>query len=845
MNLSGEVLPASHPVMKRETAMIEDRPGDNGIETNTNEEQQENITFGDTQPAAPEEIRTISDSTRFIRDDEIAHLGKYLSRPVLINVWTWTQATEGLALNSFNPWVLFFNDSHIKSKLNNFARLQCTLRVKFVLNASPFYYGLLKVNYDPLVCSRQANGTAITVSQMPGPYITPQDMSSIEMKLPFFWPRDYLNICSLEDFQAVGALSYSVFAKLQSANAVTAGQITISCYAWAEDVHLAAPTSINALQGPISNVSRTIGNVAHALSSVPPLSAVGNAVSAGASMVTDLATALGFSNSPLMEDVRPVQVKTFHAFANTEQKVPLDRLCLDPDNNVTLDPSSTGLANVDELAVSEFCAHEAWIAQTQWTSAIASGTHMVSFFVTPHVQNQSAPPNATVYSMTPTRYLSRFYRYWRGSMIYRIKIVSTKFHKGRLQISWDPQGDGSASVDTETTNITKIVDLDAEQEIEFIVPFKASRCWNSTSAPDGGEAPVKYASGSWGRIPTSVEHNGCISVFVQNQLSGPVDPVSVDIIVFARAGPDFELAAPVESIRRMSVNGIQGPTTLDGGDIEDEPKAPTYTVGERTSSIRQLLHRTSAYGLFPRLVCPQEDSFPDKVLPYFSTSHFPKLPGGFGYTPFGVSYSYGVNAPTTTFRSNLVCEVPLNTITNCFAGYRGSVNWHVAPVLEDSSDRPILSITKYPGTHLQNSVPSTTSIPDLPGNMTQHYRESAYFNDHALTFCGTVVTSGGRVRIASQGNGGTSVVETAMQPFASVNIPQYSEIRFQKAYEPVRDLVTASDRFYDGFRVEAVQSLNLKNTKYTTMYVSAGTDFNLFYFVCCPPLWSYEIPYMV
>jgi hypothetical protein len=835
--------------LKRENATIGHDQQDHGAgPDNVVEEQQENITFGDTNPAPPLETKTIVDQTRFVRDDTIAHLGNYLSRPVLINTFTWTQSTTGLELNPFLPWALFFNDTHIKSKLNNFARLQCELRLKFVLNASPFYYGLLKVNYDPMYQGRQLYGNQVIQSQMPGPYIAPAEMSSIEMKLPFFWPRDYLDICSVEDFSAIGMINYSVFEQLQSANAVTAGQITISCYAWAENVHLAAPTSVNALQGPtpVAMITRGISKAAGALASIPPLAGIGMAVSAGAGMVSDLATALGFSNRPNMEDVRPVQVKVFHAFANTEQKLPLDKLSLDPDNEVGLSPETTGLADVDELAISEFVAHEAWIGRSNWASSATSGTHLMSWFVTPHMQTfeNFTSPDRQKYSMTPTRYLSRFYRYWRGSMIYRVKIVSTQYHKGRLQISWDPEDDCSGSVDTETTTITKIVDLDSECEVEFIVPFKAVRCWNETNFSGAGDMPVKYGSAAWGRVPARVEHNGCISIFVQNQLSAPVDPSAVQVVVFARAGPDFEVAGPVEEIRRYTVNGLQGPLTLDGGDLEDEKEVTAYTVGERTSSLRQLLHRTACYGIYPRLVTYSQTT-PSTIALWTTSAHFPKMPQSYGFDPKGIFWEPGLVATGVYFKSNIVNETPIDTFANCFAGYRGSLNWHVAPLIESAADKPLMAITKYPGVGMYNTTDASPAQTALPVNMLQIVSTKSYPQDIATVYTNsTVTTTGGRVRNVDQGLGGTSIANTIIQPFVSVNLPQYSNIRFQTAYSRTRDYVTATDQFYDGFRVTATQFAQPTVNRYNTMYVSAGVDFNLFYFVCCPALWNYEIPYM-
>lgn len=821
---------------------------DNEIE-NTVVEQQENITFGDTDPAPADELKILEDQTRYMRDDAIAHLGTYLSRPVLINTFTWTQATTGTDLNGFWPWQAFFNDARIKSKLNNFARITCKLRLKFLMNASPFYYGLLKVNYDPLSTGRAFDTGFLTQSQLPGPYIAPQEMTSVEMELPFFWPRDYLDICDEQNFVTMGQIYYNVFEQLKSANDSTAGVVTISCYAWAEDVHLAAPTSYNALQGPkktgpVSRIANTVSRVAGAMSAVPPLSGIATAVSTGASVVSSLATALGFSNAPNVNNVEPVQNKTFHAFANTEQQVPLDKLSLDPKNEVSLGSETVGLGNVDELAVGEFVSHEAWIGRVSWDSSATSGTHLMTFFVTPHLQQTAtySDPSRQSYAMTPTRYLSRFFKYWRGSMIYRIKIVGTKYHKGRLQITWDPEDTADSNSDIETTNITKIVDLDAEREIEFAVPFKAVRAWNNTNFEDQGSLPIKYGAGSFSRIPNRAEHNGAISIFIQNQLSAPIDPSDVAILVYARGGPDFEVARPVETIRRYSPNAPQGPKTLDGDALANEVLVTAYTVGERISSIRQLLHRTVCYGLFPRINTTQQGLTSNLAL-WMTQSIFPKVPRCWGYDPTGGIYqTYGIVIPATVSRSNRVYETPTDAFTNCFAGYRGSVNWHVAPLQENADDLPLMSISRAPGTHSLNAGGYTAANFSQPINMLQTVSTKAYPGDLASEFAGTTVTGiGGRIANVDHGLGGLSLANTRTQPYISVNIPQYGNTRFQNAWIGHRDALD-TDTFRDCFTVTSVQRIATAYNRYYTMYTSAGVDYNLFYFICCPLLWNYDMP---
>jgi len=838
MNSSGVVSSATHPVLKRTTELYEDSdvPQEN---LNLVEERQENITFGDTAPAAPVAIREVEDPTRGLRDDMVAHLGAYLSRPVLINSYTWTSSSAGLNQNVFFPWHLFFSDTHIQSKLNNFARIRCDLKLKFVLNASPFYYGLLKVNYDPLVSGRSSDAHIITSSQFPGVWIAPAEMSSVELKLPFFWPRDYIDICSREDFETMGTINYNIFDSLKSANGVASSRITISCYAWAENVHLSAPTSRNAMQGPIGVGAGLLSSAAGALTKVPGLRRGAQAISDVAGTISDVATAFGFSNEPVMDDVTAVQVKTFHAFANTEQSVPLDKLSLDPKNSISMDPSTAGLGDVDELAVSEFCGHESYLGSYTWSTAGASGDHMMSFFVHPNIQHKVTGTGVSTFYMAPMRYAARHFRYWRGSIVYRIKIVATQYHKGRLQISWDPEDDASGSSDTETTTLTKIVDLDAEREIEFVVPYKAVRAWNSTNAGSTAETPVKYGQGAFGSVPNKAEHNGCVSMFIQNQLSAPVDPSTVNIFVFARAGPDFEFAAPLDNNRRYTVNALQGPPGFDGKPIPEEKDVPAFTVGERISSLRQLVHRTTLYGTFPRIVTYNQDT-PTGLTVWASESSFPRAPAAYGYDErTGYHIAFGVNAMSTQLGANVVYETPANLIMNCYAGYRGSFNWHACPLLIGADDNPVMSISRYAGPYAQKTgAYGATGV--FPRCMVQTTTDTTFPLRVSLALTTTAVTDAGRVNVTANGSSGISVGNSKVQPFVSVNLPQYNPVRFGAAWEKQRDSI-GSDVVYDGFRVGSVQHCIATNNRYYNLYTSAGADFNVFYFICAPPLYEYAV----
>lgn len=101
-----------------------------------------------------------------------ASLNEFLSRPVeIIN----RDVTVGAAFTStYYPWNLYLNHASIKRKIDNYAFIRCDLHLKFVINASPFYYGAILGAYKPLEgelnsapINFSVSGWEIPLSQLP------------------------------------------------------------------------------------------------------------------------------------------------------------------------------------------------------------------------------------------------------------------------------------------------------------------------------------------------------------------------------------------------------------------------------------------------------------------------------------------------------------------------------------------------------------------------------------------------------------------------------------------------------------------------------------------------------
>jgi hypothetical protein len=199
-------------------------------------------------------------------------------------------------------------------------------------------------------------------------------------------------------------------------------------------------------------------------------------------------------------------------------------------------------------------------------------------------------------------YVSRLFRYWRGSLCYTFKLVKTPFHTGRIQVIWVPGA--QQSTDLSTVDISKcyseIHDLRQVTQFDYCVPFTWNLPWKDSEA-------VNFTPATCWDTPT-----GMIYVRVINALRNPSTCAdSIDIIVETRAGEDFQVAYPMICDGRYGgsemgdlevSNGVwcrANLPTLESGraqaayDSEEnaDPGINALGMGEVVTSFRQVLRR--------------------------------------------------------------------------------------------------------------------------------------------------------------------------------------------------------------------------------------------------------------
>lgn len=254
-----------------------------------------------------------------------ADLENFLKRPIRISLIDWSYLSQVNGV--INPWTLFMNDTRIKNRIAYYSLIKFDLCLKFVVNGNAFQYGKIMFDYCPFASPYKVNGITHTeqlkftdttsvcyptcASQRMNISLSPTTSTGGCMRLPFFWPNDWLSI-PLEEWKYLGELRYHTINLLKHANDSSSGSLDppkITIFAWAENVKIAVPTGtapsglapqsdeyVGSISGPASNVARAAG----ALSDVPFLGMYARGTTAAATMISRVARIFGYSRPAII-----------------------------------------------------------------------------------------------------------------------------------------------------------------------------------------------------------------------------------------------------------------------------------------------------------------------------------------------------------------------------------------------------------------------------------------------------------------------------------------------------------------------------------------------------------------
>lgn len=394
------------------------------------------------------------------------------------------------------------------------------------------------------------------------------------MSLPFLYYKNWIQLdSSLQELDDMGTLSIYSARKLRSATGLTTVQpVTVSVYAWAEDVHLSGP-------------SYTLQ-----------------------------------SGDPPLYTVRPSLINNL---ATPGEPGHVEKIALDSSNSVSCDSAVVGAAG-DQMSFKSIMDRDVIIANVDWNAVDPAGKVLLIQNVTPCVTWRSfvnefdqTGVTGTAMQMTPSAHLATAFNWWDGPITYRLKVIASQVHRGKLALSYEPDGFQGTWTETALTDprmVTKIWDIANDPEFEFTVPYVASKAYLQTGrmreAVMGLNTTYKRPTLPTGNanVYKSSNYNGALILSVINPLTSSDPAANVGIIVTMNAG-DVHFSEPTELDMPFSMYELQSGDAGEEGTLANEPdvsvevsglvakevRAPYIYMGESVDHLLPLLKRTTKY----------------------------------------------------------------------------------------------------------------------------------------------------------------------------------------------------------------------------------------------------------
>jgi len=660
-----------------------------------------------------------------------APFAEWAKRPVLIRSIDWS--TSLVLDDTFNPWSLYFGNTYVKARFDNFNLAKATLKIKIVMNGNPFLYGRAMFDYLPLHTNSElildrplVPADTVEASQRPNVVLNPCTSEGGELTLPMFTPANFISLTD-GNLSKMGQITVRQINQLKHALGKNLA-IRIAVFAWCEDLELMVPTRDQIINGEYdkdestskpTNVLETVGKVALKVGEVATRASIALA-------------AVGFSK-PRHLDVTPTRNAPTFNTATMNGKSFASTLGLDQKNELSIAPQICGVdGDIDELNLQYIASRESYIGTMTWeverNGLISSGPSRVL------VDPMSIKTNGGEYHLSAVAFASLPFLHWRGGLKYRFDVVCTPYHRGRLRISYDPCKATNVAVHNEPIQQSTIVDISEHTDFTITVGYSQPEGFREVGPLTIGEAIGDHTS--WG--PGAKYGNGVITLSVATPLTAPDDTIdnNVYINVYVSACEDFALGNPSSKFQRylpvprcdirtettlaadeQEINGVQDTPVGDGGSVVCHFGLPlgsasdyaTVHFGESITSFRQLMKRYSLHEEtrlipFQAAALTNDWSASDQIYSVKARPAFPVLGASMHWQDSGKtipdsSYLDGPIGPpfarkafSTT--SHLYEFVALQTITNyvtqAFGGWRGTNRWMVR-------NPPVCKTVKYAG----------------------------------------------------------------------------------------------------------------------------------------------------
>lgn len=746
----------------------------------------------------------------------------FLAKPYLVADLAWTTASvSNSQLGSYPINALLTTNAFWSNKIQGFALYRGTVCFKFAINANPFQAGRLLLHFLPHTNVRtdssytsMHNANLVTKTQQPHVELDARDSSAI-IKIPYVSPTNFIKAKSSSEYIDWGTLFVTVLSPLVTG---AAGSTTVDCalYAWFEDFELAGPTvpqsskkpgkkfqvktmsreAVSLSTTPVSDALMHGSRAAASLSSIPFISSIASAASWAMRTASGVASVFGWSK-PISEAPASIMSKQYNRYAATSAGIDAAfPLALIPDNKIVA-TDSVSIRDEDEMSFAFLKSVSSFVTSINWTTVNTSGSSLYSLSVSPQTLYAYGTTTYSTHTTTwrtgpPIFYLSNFFAYWRGSVRVILKIIKTDYHTGRLQVTWTPKGFGSSTSPGLSDGVVAqrwLIDIRDTNVVEIELPWYIATNYLPVSTP-----------------------SGVLDVLVLNELRVPETAGnSVNILVYYKGGDDFELAGPgvgtTTPYGPIVFSPQAGDEVLKTGPIGDvaprsmDTFASCLSMGELFCSVKQLLNRYT---------------------PILMTT-WPSNTTGLSIWPWFIGAMY-MNSTTGVLTPALVGGDTLCIIAPMYAMYRGSMKiMHKGSSIDFASGgittgrsisvaagiSPALPLMN-PGALPPVGAPLVNLSPDVAVG-------TSYYSTNSTVATGVVVSD--------SGNG-----------VHAFSVPYYCMTKSSLAVVQTNSNLVPSDITTPTTMLTIFGKGSNGSNVDSCIYRAAGDDFQLSYFIGCPPI---------
>lgn len=810
------------------------------VSTTSTKDKVENVVFSDQHVVYEESVPSFYDETRLHQDMSDALLENFFTRPLKIHEAEWGTGTS--LYFQIDPWSLYFQNPRVANRIANYNLLRCNLHIKIVINGNGFQYGRAIASYLPMEVydSLSVNASLIPetitqASQQPHIFLNPTMSTGGEMVLPFFNFWNYISIPESE-WEIMGKLTVRSINALKHANGAT-DQVTISVFAWAEDVSLSVLTSRESTtlspqsgeideanqKGFVSGPATAIANVADQLAVVPWLKPYAMATSAVSSSIANIAKVFGYSRPPQTQNSIPYRPTNISSLAACTVPDTVEKLTVDDKQELSIDPRISGIDTPDPLAILNIAKRESYLTTFSWNIGTAPETLLWNARVTPVTWSESGLTPAFHFPACAMAALP--FEYWTGTMNFRFQIVCSSFHKGRMKVVYDPNWLASNEYNT---NYLKIVDIADTTDFSVSISNGQERTLLEHHYPGVDSVTQLYSTTAY----TSKEAgNGVIGVYVVNELTTPNSTVTndIEINVYVSAGDDFEVFVPEDHFQRFVCkpqSGIEVPDSENSAERDKpthddqqqlgpslDPLTNIHKVytGECVKSFRQVLKRYNLHSAIGTL-----DTV--AVTTYARRSIFPFLRG---------NVANAVHTTAALAPYNYCNTVLLHWVTWAFSGWRGSIRYKVLHQggLDADTTPSVIYVDREPA----------SGIADFQDSSTTTATYSTVKAAAATVVAATPLSANWRYNPPTGPKGSAYRISTT-NPSLEFETPFYAKFRFS----PGKTEDWTSSTFTNRLQLERFNlrwQCNGNSASLLTIHVAAGEDYQPYFFTGLPPLY--------